>query len=184
MSKQAVSAAESAVHSALYSPTILTEIESDFRKNIKYLFDQMVRAHGPNLKGIYNSWSWASAFSRVVSMLSRSKDGLYSIDQEALDATAKAHALGLVDKWEAKILAKLGPVDACKVQHVGSLTFSISAQRAGHAIHINQSCILKVSTRGNLFNQFPSRLYIDGRFVSERQYHKFFEAHEAVAAAE
>ena len=66
--------------------------------------------------------------------------------------------------WEHKINEKLG---ATEVEFVSAETcrFTVRGSFAGRKVRLHQEMIVNVSTKGRLFNQFPSRIYVDGKFT-------------------
>ena len=102
------------------------------------------------------------------------KAKLIGINEAKLEAYAQAQAEAAAVEWEAKINAKLGTVESVEVIHGRGPNFQIRAVRAGQRVTLDQQRTLNVSPKGRLFNQFPARLYVDGKFKSQAAYVKHF----------
>lgn len=157
---------------------IRPQIAGRYVRMVRAEYDAMVEALGPELKGVYNSWEYARSFRALVAPVLRSSsalDGSSTIDEDRLANLALAYATTATLKWEEKITAKLGDLKDVVIKHFHGCNFLISGTRNGHFVAIDQDVILKRSVRGLLFNQFPARIYVDGKFTSEKKYHEMFK---------
>lgn len=82
----------------------------------------------------------------------------------------------VVAVWANKVQAKMGELDDATVHYVSGTAFRITGTRGGRKVTIEQHMIINVSRLGRLFNQWPSRIYVDGQFTSEAKYKKMFAA--------
>ncbi len=99
--------------------------------------------------------------------------GYLTLNESTLAAKAQTWAEEAAVEWAAKIEAKLADVQDAEL-HGGGDQFTITAVRAGRQIRIEQQRIIQVSSKGRLFNQWPSRIYVDGKFYAEAAYKKLF----------
>lgn len=78
-------------------------------------------------------------------------------------------------EWYGKIVSKLGEVESI-VEHAAPSRsdLRLSGVKAGREFRLEQQRIMKSSPKGRVFNQFPARLYVDGKFVSEAAFKKMF----------
>lgn len=149
-------------------------IADRYAQQIRRTFERMVEKHGPSLDGIYNSWDFARAYRSLVAQYVTRTDGVCSINEDRLAQGAAAYAEAATTEWQAKIECKLGNLELAEVRNQRGALFVIVGRRNGHSVAIEQDMIVKFSTRGLLFNQFPARIYVDGKFTAEKKYHAMF----------
>jgi hypothetical protein len=106
----------------------------------------------------------------------KSTDG-YTINADTVAKFADKQVTEMLASWEAKLVAKLAELDNAEAvrQHSG-VAFIITGTKAGQPVSIEQSMIVNVSSKGLLFNQFPARIYVAGKFTSEAAYKRQFTA--------
>ncbi len=158
--------------------------EESYKKIIRNSFDRMVQKLGVSLKGIHNDWDYCCMYNASVkfNISANKKKGEqpwqtineYYIDEEKLGMMAKRYSDECVKNWLSKINGKLGELEEAKCNYMSNGSFNIRGIREGHNIEISQQTIIKVSKRGVVFNQFPARIYLDGKFFPESKYKKFF----------
>jgi hypothetical protein len=78
-------------------------------------------------------------------------------------------AAALADQWATEVLnkvdAKVGELADANVLYAGSANFVITGTKNGRGVRIDQQQIINCSSKGTLFNQYPSRIYVDGKFT-------------------
>jgi hypothetical protein len=149
-----------------------------YAAQVRALFAAMIEAHGPTLKGIHNSYQFSRTFSALVSRVvrragDRLSDPVY-LDEDRLTRAAADYADAAVAAWQDKIQGKLGDLVDISVTRFTGLAYAITGTRAGKRVRIEQDVIVKRSTTGLLFNQFPARIYVDGKFTPEAAYKRSF----------
>ena len=150
------------------------ELEKRFVDFTTNGIQKMLDLYGPDVRGIANSrhyTNWANnlrPFTRRDGIGS-TKDPLV-INHERIAQHAVLFAQATIEAWEAKITAKLGELDSAKVVRGGGFEFVVTGTRNGHEVRIHQDMIVNVSPKGTLFNQFPSRVYVDGKFTPAAKY--------------
>jgi hypothetical protein len=157
---------------------------------VRRVFAENTRSFGPTLKGIFNSTSAANFRETIRPNLKRGphlqpwlNDGAWLIDEAKLIENASAYAEAVCVAWLDKINAKIGAVTDVQCHRLDGVSFAITGRRDGRNIHIQQQIILNVSSNGKLFNQFPARISVDGKAISEAQYKKMFAQPVLTAAA-
>ncbi len=146
-----------------------------YAAQVRRAFEAAVEDHGPKVSGVYNSARHARTFrSLVAPCLSWAQDGTVSINEAKLDLAAADYAEAASLQWKDKIEGKLVELENVEIKKFGGANFLIKGWRSGKAVAIDQNMIVKSSTKGLLFNQFPARIYVDGKFISERAYHALF----------
>lgn len=137
-------------------------------------FAALVKQFGPALRGVYNS-TQARNWGAIAGLTTTNGDRVsseYSLVAERVTAAAKQFADATVAAWADKIVAKLGELDDAEVRHLDGYRFAVTGTKAGRKIRIEQDMIVNISTKGTLFNQFPSRIYVDGKFTPAAAYAK------------
>jgi hypothetical protein len=72
----------------------------------------------------------------------------------------------------AKVNVKAGELTDSKVLRVSGANFRITGMKGDKKVMIEQNQIINVSVKGKLFNQFPARIYVDGKFYSAAAFKK------------
>jgi hypothetical protein len=135
-------------------------------------FNRLVEQFGPALRGVYNSGqyrNWQAIAGCTVSLGDR-VNSEYALDDARLAAAAKHFAEETVAAWAAKIEAKLGELADAEVRHLDGARFNIIGRKGDRRVRIEQDMIVNVSNKGTLFNQFPARIYVDGKFMSAAKF--------------
>jgi hypothetical protein len=135
-------------------------------------FNRLVEEFGPALRGIYNSdqaRNWGAIAGCTVRLGDRVSSE-YALDDARLAAAAKQFADETVAAWAAKIDAKLGELTDAEVRHLDGTRFNIVGMKGDRRVCIEQDMIVNVSNKGTLFNQFPARIYVDGKFTSAAKF--------------
>lgn len=163
---------------------IAEQTSRTLRAQHKYVMEQ----YGPRMNGIYNSREyrladlvksiakWDGPDCQWAHIPESEKKGSWVIDETKLQEKAQKHAQASVDQWKHKIISKLENIDNIDVAKLdGVCGFYITGDRDGRSIEINQRMIINCRySTGTVFNQFPSRIYVDGKSVSENKYKKLF----------
>lgn len=161
---------------AEHRPTLV----SVYVRQTEYVFERCVAALGPDLKNVHNSWEWAKTYNKMLHPVTkregadiRGRGGRYVIVPQILNAHADSYADDVIQAWSGKIQAKMGELETATVARMDGARFLIVGSRGGHKIEIQQD--MTISHKGHtVFNQFPARIYIDGKFHSEAAYKKLF----------
>jgi hypothetical protein len=160
-----------ALHAALeaYKP----ELAARYETFIRWQFNAMVEDMGPKLTNIGNDGRWARTwYSTMSALVTRSDDRCRPLEaailvEACLSREAAEYAEGVIESWKQKIAAKLGELESAQVDNMGDMQFHITGTKHGRRVQIEQTTIINVSSRGKVFNQFPARIYVDGKFTSE-----------------
>ena len=154
------------------------EVAASYIGIVHRLFARMIEKFGPSLKGVSNDWNFARPYSQTVSRFVK-RDGdrinsVCSLNEERLAQFAEEYAEAVVKEWLLKIHEKLGELETAEVPRFSGDRFVIVGTRGGKKVVIEQDRITNVSSNGVVFNQFPARLYVDGKFYSAAKYKKLF----------
>jgi hypothetical protein len=149
------------------------ELAARYETLIRWQFGKMVQDLGPKLPNVGNDGRWARVWYNTMTFLvTRSDDQgrrleAAILDEARLARVAAEYANDVVVSWEQKIAAKLGELESAQIKNMGDMQFYITGIKHGHRVTIEQTVILKTSPKGVLFNQFPARIYLNGKFTSE-----------------
>ena len=91
------------------------------------------------------------------------------------DWLAKAaieYANRTIDQMIAKLEGKTGDLVGVEVVRIvaGALEVILQGSRGGDSVKIEQRRIMNTSPRGNMFNQYPALIYVNGKKTSEAAY--------------
>ncbi len=180
----------------------LNESLKAYKPNVEKYYDEWIRRLYSNLtrtfgftfsqgpivgsfassRSIYNSSS-AKLFKNVIlpccdsipmhqDRIGRSNNDVYVINETKIAAIVSRMADDVILSWKSKIENKLGDLENSECKHLDGYRFRISGMKYGQNVVIDQDMILNVSKLGTLFNQFPARIYVNGKFLSEAKFKK------------
>jgi hypothetical protein len=132
--------------------------------SVRYTFESLVAKFGPTLKGVHNSREHYAWSETVRPCCDRTDEG-YSLNEGRLVSFAAEFAKELAEDVLVKVEAKVGALTNPEVHRVRGADFIITGSKNERAVLIEQNQIINVSSRGKLFNQYPSRIYVDGKFT-------------------
>lgn len=150
-------------------------LEEQYKRQIIFHFERMKADLGDTLKGVSNSWKYAVLFREVVQRnVNRSENGVYTLDDTKLQENARKYAVITIEDAARKIVSKVGELTDMKGNTVHTaglgIVFSARGKRGQDEVCIDQSMIINVSRRGKVFNQWPARIYLNGKLISEKNY--------------
>ena len=96
----------------------------------------------------------------------------YVVDHDRIAAKATEYATFQVESFKAKLETKLVDLTNVHGLRIKGLNFAFNGELDGRQVHVEQSTVLKCSNKGTLFNQWPCRIYLDGKFISEAAFKK------------
>jgi len=156
------------------------------KNNVIRTHKRMAEVFGENMSK--SSWSVSSepwqnirrlfdcvdAGGKAVSSHIPNADIHYVVNGAKLQRYAEAEAQVILNSWKAKVERKVGLVDSYEILYHTGNSYTIIFTADGMDFIIEQDMILNTSVRGNLFNQFPARIYhkINGvaHAISEKKY--------------
>lgn len=172
------------------------ELEQDYKEFVREKLKLMQGNLGPALPRVHSSHKWVRLFQSIRGNLRKDHptggSGLsflvydtipYIVAESALERNAKAYGERVALEWYNKMTSKLGDTS---VTHVSEPTrggdLIIKGRLSGSDIRLEQQRIINVSSRGLLFHQFPARIYVDGKFMSEAVYKRLMIGRTAPVA--
>lgn len=94
----------------------------------------------------------------------------YELCEEKLAKNADQWAHDQVDGMIAKTVGKIGDLDDVTYLFHGYGDFNIKGTANGKQVNIDQQTVIKQSSKGTIFAQFPMRLYVEGKFTPAKAY--------------
>ena len=158
----------------VYAPALSADYEEYVRRQFKEIIDDL----GTELKGVYSSSRWARPFQAIrdsvhQEVASSGWTSTYSLDDTKLKQNAKRYGEQVSLEWYGKLREKLGELENVTVSppnRGGDVT--VTGDHKGDKVRIDQQRIFKVSQLGTPFHQFPARIYVNDKFMSEAAYKK------------
>lgn len=165
----------------------IPELKQEYQEFVRQTLAKMKEDLGPGLPNVYRSHKWYRTFKGVLSLNIRRDypEGYrysgrpseidkypYIIDEERLEKSSQEYAERVAYEWHHKMVAKLGDLDNVDIKYMKGGDLVITGNRDEIDIRIDQQRILKTSPYGTLFHQWPARIYVNGKLMSEREYKK------------
>lgn len=94
------------------------------------------------------------------------------LDDAALVRYCDAYGMEAALQWFYKTNAKLGELSKAELVEDAGGEVIVLGERHGKAIRFAQQRIINTSPKGKAFHQFPSRIYVDGKFTPDAAYQK------------
>ncbi len=163
------------------------DIEESYKRQVRYQYNRMLEALGPSFEGIFSSWTYCRTYNGTVrpnvKQVLFEKRTVYPyevyhtlLDEEKLNTNATSYANRVIDEGVAKVIKKLGLIENLTGKNITKsgyrVEFTVTGKRGQDKIFLEQNMIINVSSKGTVFNQWPSRIYVNGKFVSEANYKK------------
>lgn len=128
--------------------------------------------YGPQLKGIYDCPRYSRIWSATLYPLCVQRNGEYQLVEERAAAYADSWAKAEVEAAAVKLIAKVGDLKHVKIIGAPEAgVFTLVGHHPNYApVRVEQARILNVSSKGTLFNQWPARIYVDNKPISEAAY--------------
>jgi hypothetical protein len=158
-------------------------IEDRYKNYVTAVFENLKKMFGPKFSGVANSKHYF-VYSDVNQNFKLVKEdendyrpsaGEYFIDDERLARNAALYADATVESWLGKIQSKIGDLEEAQVHRLDGMRFEIAGFKNGKSVRIDQDMIINQSSKGKLFNQFPARIYVNGKFTPETKYKAMWE---------
>ena len=157
-----------------YAPALAKDYEDYVRRQFKAIVDDL----GVELKGVYSSSRWSHPFQAIRDSIHQEVDpsgrsSTYTLDSAKLKSNAKRYGEQVSLEWYGKLREKLGELENVTVSppnRGGDVV--VTGDHKGDKVRIDQQRIFKVSQLGTPFHQFPARIYVNDKFMSEAAYKK------------
>ena len=154
---------------------LVAEFKGQIISSVRYQFKRLHEIFGPTFRGVYNSKSyslWTLTVRPCTKRLGNRMDDEIVLCEDNMAEYAQDQAELFADELIAKVNAKAGELTDSKVLRVSGANFRITGMKGDKKVMIEQNQIINVSVKGKLFNQFPARIYVDGKFYSAAAFKK------------
>lgn len=100
----------------------------------------------------------------------RAAGNKYVINSVKLNTVALKYARFEVEKFKCKLVNKLVDLTDISDLNIQGNEFSFNAKLNDYNVRVEQTTVLKTSNKGKLFNQWPCRIYVNDKFMSEAKF--------------
>ena len=155
---------------------LVAEFKGQIISSVKFQFNRLHEIFGPTFRGVYNSKHyslWSLTVRPCTKRLGDRMSDEIVLCEDKMNKYAQEQAELFADELIAKVNVKAGELTDSKVLRVSGANFRITGGMKGDKkVMIEQNQIINVSVKGKLFNQFPARIYVDGKFYSAAAFKK------------
>lgn len=148
---------------------LVSVFKQQITDSIRSQFDRLAKIYGLSMRGVANSKSyrvWSETVRPCCTLQGNYRVGSeYALNEQSLDKFSDKLANEMADELMLKIQTKVGQLENPNVVYVSGANFVITGTKAGKHVRMEQNQIINVSVKGKLFNQFPSRIYVDNKFT-------------------
>lgn len=160
------------------------ELEAAGAARLRRLHAEGRAAEKSSRVSVYNHPSYARLWSNTMKYLEENRGHVWDRDsrsyspddyvlvEEKLSAFCAKWAAAELEDAALKLAAKVADLTEVSVSHVSGngAWFTVNGKRGADYVRVEQSQIVNVSSRGTIFNQWPSLIYVNGKKVSEAAY--------------
>lgn len=163
---------------------LVAALYGDFKSHMTRHSERLLAAYGNKVSQLYNAWGQDGAIFREFGKytIARPVDNYsqpirgsdYAVQHAEIERLARRAASEAFEAMVWKLCAKLGDVEAVKLVRCssGNGTFTLTCKRGDDKIVIEQDRIINCSSKGKLFHQWPARITVNGKKVSEAAFKK------------
>lgn len=151
------------------------DLEEQYKEYAKNALENYVKAFGPSVDIPARDYKTRERFHKSIGRLlaPRGRGEAAQISDEKLQAAAEQYAQSTVEAVVTKIMQKAGELEEPEVRDFSGANFTILGKLKGKPVALKQQIILNRTVNGELFNQYPLRITLDGKAVSEAEYKTF-----------
>lgn len=102
----------------------------------------------------------------------RAVRGFMGCDDAALLRYATRIATESAEETIAKLVKKLGTLTEAAITNRDAGQFTLIGMLGARRVCVEQQRVFKFSSKGTPFNQWPARIYVDGKFTPEAAFAK------------
>ena len=163
-------------------PSIASNFEVWVTKNLERIIAKYKKEEIRNLGNSFSDdggiWRQLRTFTYMVDNEGNKTNrftSMYKVDYDRIKKESVRYAQAQVDSFKHKLQQKLADLTDISNLHISGLEFTFLAKLNEHQIRIDQTTVLKCSKNGKLFNQWPCRIYVDGKMMPESKFKKLQE---------
>ena len=163
-------------------PGIASNFEAWVTKNLERIIAKYKKEEIRNLGNSFSDdggiWRQLRTFTYMVDNEGNKTNrftSMYKVDYDRIKNESTRYAQAQVDSFKHKLQQKLSDLTDISNLAINGLEFSFRGTLAEHQIRIEQTTVLKCSKNGKLFNQWPCRIYVNGKMMPESKFKKLQE---------
>lgn len=160
-------------------PTIAAEFASWVTKTLERILATYDRKEISNLGNSFSSdggkWRQLRRFTIMTDENGNPTTrytSYYKIDHEKIAKDSVRYAQEQIDAFKFKLNQKLADLTDIENLRITGSDFRFSGVLGENKVLVEQTTVLKCSNKGTLFNQWPCRIYVNGKFMSEAAFKK------------
>lgn len=160
-------------------PTIAAEFASWVTKTLERILATYDRKQINNLGNSFSTdggkWRQLRRFTVMVDEEGKPTTrftNLYKIDHAKIERDSLIYAQEQVDAFKFKLNQKLANLTDIENLRIDGSNFRFAGSLGENKVMVEQTTVLKCSNKGTLFNQWPCRIYVNGKFMSEAAFKK------------
>jgi hypothetical protein len=174
---------------------MVPSIAENYEKVVTKILEELLEKYEGNMSGVANQWGQDGAMWRqfrnyadYVKPNGEPTDGVVSfgdvtiVDYEKIKKGADKYAQFEVDRFKHKLVKKLKDLENLSNLKVNGLEFSFNGTVGDHSVFVEQTTIIKFSVKNKIFNQWPCRIYVDGKMMPESKFKKLQEEYNVKEA--
>ena len=156
--------------------TELVEVlQVQIARSITVQFHNLLERFGETFRGVYNRRAynvWKETIRPCTDRVGTRMTDPIVLNEEKVANFSLMQAGLFADDLIAKVNAKAGELTDGKAIRVSGANFIITGKKGDKQVTIEQNQIINVSVKGKLFNQYPARIYVDGKFTSAAAFNR------------
>lgn len=160
-------------------PTIAAEFSSWVTKTLERILATYDRKEISNLSNSFSTdggkWRQLRRFTIMTDENGNPTTrytSYYKIDHEKIAKESVRYAQEQIDAFKYKLNQKLANLTDIEKLRIDGSNFRFVAALGENEVMVEQTTVLKCSNKGTLFNQWPCRIYVNGKFMSEAAFKK------------
>jgi hypothetical protein len=160
-------------------PTIAEDFRGWVTRQLERLLNRYDRKQ---LSQLSSSWAHDAGLWRQLRRFTKMVDEngkdttrmtyLFRINHDQIEKSSIQYAQDQVDAFKVKLEKKLVDLTDIHNLHISGLNFSFQGILGDTRVRVEQTTVLKCSKNGKLFNQWPCRIYVNGKMMSEAAFKK------------
>jgi len=164
-------------------PSIADDFETWVTKTLEFILSSYdrkeIHALGNSFSADGGKWRQLRTFTFMVDENGEKTNRFtsnYKIDYERIKKESVRYAQAQIDAFKFKLNQKLADLTDIENLRINGSDFRFVGMLGDKEVLIEQTTVLKCSNKGTLFNQWPCRIYVNGKFMSEAAFKKLSAA--------
>ena len=152
-------------------------IAADFVANVTKRVERLIAEYPTNISKLSSEWGRdGNEYRQLRGFITgiHERGVAISVNHEYIAKFSKQYADDQIAAFTLKLVKKVGNLNDVVIHDLSpnSFTFLITGKLGVFDVRIEQNRIINVSPKGTPFHQWPSRIYVEGKFTPESAYKK------------